>query len=309
MIRQYSLGELERDAEDIAHAIDRNKYTALYGIPAGGIPLAFALSKITGIPIVDEPYEEVAEGGNCLIVDDLVDSGKTISRFEGFDVVTLHVKEHTPPGSRPMYYVENVGSAWVHYFWEGDAQEKSVTDHVTRLLEYVGEDPHRDGLEETPMRVAKALRFLTGGYDMNVDAIFKDFENPGYNEMVLLRNIEIYSLCEHHMMPFFGKAHVAYIPNGRVVGISKLARLVDMFARRLQIQERLCNQITETIMDKLGATGAACVIEAKHLCMLMRGVEKQNSVMVTSSLRGAFMEKPEARAEFMAFIKGGRDHG
>ena len=163
-----------------------------------------------------------------------------------------------------------------------------------------------EGLEETPARVAKAYKYLLSGYDMRPDEILKTFPGEGYQQLVLLKDIEIYSLCEHHLIPFTGKAHIGYIPRDRVVGISKLARLADCFARRLQIQERLTEQITSALMDCLDPVGAACVIEASHLCMRMRGVEKQNSVMVTSSLKGVFMRNDEfgaaARKEFMDLI-------
>ena len=172
------------------------------------------------------------------------------------------------------------------------------------MLVALGEDPSREGLLDTPNRVDKALRFLTSGYNADVDAVLNDaLFTVDYNEMVIVKDIDFYSLCEHHMLPFFGKCHVAYIPNGRVVGLSKVPRIVDVFARRLQVQERLTNQIAETILEKVQPLGVAVVMEAAHLCMSMRGVEKQNSVAVTSAMLGAFRNDARTRAEFLDLIK------
>ena len=171
------------------------------------------------------------------------------------------------------------------------------------LLEQVGENPDRDGLIDTPLRAAKALEFLTQGYGMDVDAVINGamFESEN-DEMVIVKDIELYSMCEHHMLPFIGKCPVAYLPQGKVIGLSKIARIVDMFARRLQIQENLTNQIATTIVEQTGASGAAVIIEAKHMCMMMRGVEKQNSTMTTSCMLGSFRKSQTTRAEFLSLI-------
>ena len=172
------------------------------------------------------------------------------------------------------------------------------------MLGAIGEEPSREGLLDTPKRVEKALRFLTSGYEADVDAVLNNaLFTVDYNEMVIVKDIDFYSLCEHHMLPFFGKCHVAYIPNGRVVGLSKIPRIVDIFARRLQVQERLTNQIAETILDKVKPLGVAVVTEAAHLCMSMRGVERQNSVAVASAMLGAFRNDARTRAEFLELIK------
>jgi GTP cyclohydrolase IA len=176
---------------------------------------------------------------------------------------------------------------------------------VRELLLEIGEDPQREGLVKTPQRVAAALQFLTSGYRTDAaklvnGAIF----TQRTNSMVIVKNIEVYSLCEHHMLPFYGRCHIGYIPDGRVFGVSKLARLVDMYARRLQLQERLTEQISQEVMDSVGAVGVGVMIEARHLCMMMRGVEKQNSVMVTSSVLGAFRESVATREEFLTLIGG-----
>jgi GTP cyclohydrolase I len=182
-----------------------------------------------------------------------------------------------------------------------DAQKESL---VRSMLTAIGEDPSREGLKRTPLRVAKAMDFLTSGYQMSAEEIIKKalFEED-CKEMVVVRDIELYSLCEHHILPFFGHAHVGYLPNGKVVGLSKIARVVDVFARRLQVQERLTNQVADALMTHLGAHGVAVVIEASHTCMMMRGVQKQRSTTVSSAMRGSFHDDPRTRAEFMSFIR------
>ena len=179
---------------------------------------------------------------------------------------------------------------------------------VRRQLALVGEDPEREGLRSTPRRVSRSLKWLTQGYETSVKDVVGTgiFEADGHRNMVMVRDIELYSLCEHHMLPFFGKAHVAYIPNGRILGLSKIPRIVDVFARRLQVQERLTEQIASALDDVLKPSGVGVVIEAYHLCMMMRGVEKQNSKTITSALRGGFRDDPKTREEFLylAYAKG-----
>jgi GTP cyclohydrolase I len=178
---------------------------------------------------------------------------------------------------------------------------------IEQLLKELGEDPSREGLLRTPERVAKSLQYLTSGYAQNVDGILNDaLFVEEYDEMVVVKDIDLASMCEHHLLPFIGKAHVAYMPHKKIVGLSKIPRLVEMFSRRLQVQERLTTQIANTINEALEPRGVAVVIEAVHLCMLMRGVEKQNSKAVTSAMLGAFRDRPETRAEFMELIKAGR---
>src|SRR6187397_2343562 len=179
-----------------------------------------------------------------------------------------------------------------------------MQDLIRQLLAQLGEDPAREGLIDTPKRVEKALKFLTSGYHADVDTVLNNaLFTVDYNEMVIVKDIDFYSLCEHHLLPFFGKCHVAYIPNGKVVGLSKIPRLVDIFARRLQVQERLTNQIAETLTEKIKPLGVAVVTEATHLCMSMRGVEKQNSVAVTSAMLGAFHQDARTRMEFLELIR------
>ena len=179
-----------------------------------------------------------------------------------------------------------------------------MEDLIRRLLAELGEDPSREGLVRTPVRVEKALKFLTSGYDADIDAILNGaLFNVDYSEMVVVKDIDFYSLCEHHMLPFFGKCHVAYIPRRHVIGLSKIPRLVDVFARRLQIQERMTNQIAQTLLDQVNPLGVAVVCEGTHLCMSMRGVEKQNARAVTSAMLGVFRENARTRMEFLELIK------
>jgi len=179
-----------------------------------------------------------------------------------------------------------------------------LEEAVRTTLRELGEDPGREGLLKTPERVASSLRFLTSGYEQDVNKVLNGaVYSVAYDEMVIVKDIEIFSLCEHHLLPFFGRCHVAYIPTDKVIGLSKIPRLVDVFARRLQIQERLTNQIAETIMETIKPQGVGVIIEAKHLCMVMRGVEKQNSVAVTSAMLGAFRDDGQTRAEFLRLVR------
>ena len=180
---------------------------------------------------------------------------------------------------------------------------KKIESLITELLVEIGEDPQREGLVKTPQRVAQAIEFLTSGNRVDAQKLINGAVfTQATNSMVIVKNIEVYSLCEHHMLPFFGRCHIGYIPSGRVFGVSKLARLVDMYARRLQLQERLTEQISQEVMDSVAAKGVGVMIEARHLCMMMRGVEKQNSVMITSSVLGTFRESTATREEFLALI-------
>jgi GTP cyclohydrolase IA len=183
------------------------------------------------------------------------------------------------------------------------AESGDIAELVRRMLAHLGEDPNREGLRRTPERFEKALRYLTSGYRQEPERLLNGaMFSVCYDEMVVVKDIEVYSLCEHHLLPFFGKCHVAYIPNKKVVGLSKIARLVNMYARRLQIQERLTSQIAQTINDKLKPQGVGVIVEARHLCMVMRGVEKQHSAAVTSAMLGAFRENKQTRDEFLSLV-------
>jgi len=190
---------------------------------------------------------------------------------------------------------------------DSDCKSKNapaVAEHVREIIKLVGEDPEREGLRKTPERYAKALKFLTSGYHQSVDHVLNGATfTVAYDEMVVVKDIEFFSLCEHHLLPFFGKAHVAYLPSDKVIGLSKIARLVNMFARRLQIQERMTSQIADAIKQKIAPQGVGVIIEARHLCMQMRGVEKQHGQAVTSAMLGAFRENKQTRDEFLSLIR------
>ena len=185
-----------------------------------------------------------------------------------------------------------------------DNYNQDIASSIKTLLSEIGENPEREGLLKTPERVSKSMEFLTNGYDKNPSEILKSaMFSESYSQMVLVKDIELYSLCEHHMLPFFGKAHIAYIPNGHIVGLSKIPRIVDVFSRRLQVQERLTDEIKDCIQETLNPKGVAVVIEAQHLCMQMRGVQKQHSSTTTTAFSGIFMSDEKTRAEFMNLIK------
>lgn len=261
----------------------------IYGVPRGGIGVAFAFSTI--IPnsfVVTDPLNA------DIIVDDIIDSGGTKARYNS-DYPNI-----------PFFALvdkEKEGiTDWVIFPWE-QTEEKSIEDSVVRQLQFIGEDSKREGLLETPARVVKSWKELYSGYKQDIKSLFTTFESDTYDQIVLLKNVELFSTCEHHMLPFFGKAHIAYLPDKKVIGISKLARLLEAYSRRLQIQERIGEQVVDALMKYLQPKGAACIIEASHLCMRMRGVSKQNSTMVTSSLRGVFLEKSHVKDEFIRLIK------
>ena len=185
-------------------------------------------------------------------------------------------------------------------------QARALAKALQDMMKAVGDDPQREGLRDSPQRILRSWQRLYGGYQQRPEDILTTFEEKElfpHNQIILLKNIEFYSTCEHHMLPFFGKAHIAYLPSNRIVGISKLARILEIYARRLQLQERIGHQVTDALMTHLNALGAACILEAQHFCMIARGVEKQNSIMVTSSLRGIFLKNPQTRAELMSLIR------
>jgi GTP cyclohydrolase I len=197
--------------------------------------------------------------------------------------------------------VEDIGA---HPPIEENRMDNKLADLYRQILENIGEDPARDGLQNTPERAARAMQYLTRGYQQNLDDVVNNaiFDSDN-EEMILVKNIELYSLCEHHLLPFIGKCHVAYIPTGKVIGLSKIARIVDMFARRLQIQENLTKEIADTLMDAIAPAGVGVIIEARHLCMMMRGVEKQNSMMTTSMMLGSFRTHDRTRSEFLRLVR------
>jgi GTP cyclohydrolase I len=252
-----------------------------FGIPRGGSIVAALTGRMADTP-------EHAD----VLIDDIVDSGKTRTewhnRFPEKPFVTLWDKMNGDP------------RVWVQFPWEPDA-DKDIADTVIRQLEFIGEDPNRDGLKETPQRVIKALKELTRGYQEDPAQILSKVFIEPYDEMVVLKDIEFWSLCEHHLLPFHGKLHIGYIPSGRIIGISKLARLAECFTRRLQVQERMTQQIAQAIQTHLQPLGVGVIAEATHLCMAMRGV-KEPANMVTSCLLGIMRDS--ARPEFLRLFNG-----
>lgn len=300
IITPVTMKQVSEAAKQLAK---RNKPANVYGVPRGGIIPASIVATIYGTSVLDEP-----EPG-CLIVDDLIDTGATLRSFRddlGYSIDSLFRKPSSPIDIA-IDAIELDG--WLVFPWEVGDESIGPTDAVIRLLQYIGEDATRDGLLGTPRRVIKALAELTSGYSLDpADVLNVQFEQDDaeqYGGIVLLRGIPFSSMCEHHMLPFTGVAHVAYIPkpNGCVVGLSKLARLVDIYARRLQVQERMTVQIVNALVKYIDPLGAACVISASHSCMSLRGISKHTDGMITSELRGSFKDDANSRAELFNLIK------
>jgi GTP cyclohydrolase I len=269
--------EVYKRIEDLKKYITGN----VYGIPRGGQIIAGLIGKAV------DRWEEAN-----VLVDDIFDSGKTTEEWiskTGLDMFHLFDKRKELKGK------------WIEFPWENTEQD--IEDTVIRQLEYVGEDVSREGLIDTPKRVIKSWNKLYGGYKESPKDILSRTFTEKHNQMVILKHIEFYSTCEHHMLSFMGDISLGYIPNGKVVGVSKLARLVECFARRLQIQERMTDQIVEAIDKYLKPQGVICVCNAQHLCMTSRGIEKQHSIMTTSALRGVFVDNINARQEFLRLIE------
>lgn len=269
-------------AREIAAAIDLT--AKIYGIPRGGTFAALALKSVQPLlQLVDSPEEA------DVLVDDVEDSGATAERWmaaHGKPVVALFLRKPEQP--------------FLIFPWETDVRTPGE-DIIVRLLQFIGEDPSREGLRETPSRVIRAWKEWGAGYKMDPAAILKTFEDGAgsYDQMVIVNNIPVVSKCEHHLADITGIAHIGYIPNGRVVGLSKLPRIVEVFARRLQVQERLTVQVADALHEHLKPLGVGVLVRAAHACMSSRGVRIHGSVTTTSALRGALLEKPEARQEFM----------
>jgi len=262
----------------------------VYGVPRGGTHVALLLTALNdGYQVVEKP--DVAN----LIVDDIVDSGRTRAKYKKLfpDKPFFSLIDKTDK--------KNQLKGWIHFPWE-ESVERDGEDVIVRLLEFIGEDPKREGLLDTPKRVMKAWKEMTAGYAQDPKKILSaDFHGEGYDQMVCSPEISFYSTCEHHLLSFFGRAHVAYIPRRRVVGLSKMSRLVECFARRLQIQEKLTKQIADTMQDVLNPRGVGVVIRAKHLCMACRGAKQDTAEMVTCSLTGAFKHQA-VKEEFFQHI-------
>jgi GTP cyclohydrolase I len=263
----------------------------VWGVPCGGVPVAAALAN--GVSVLMARTLDEAH----VIVDDLIDSGRTLDRFTASHpqkafaaLIDKRSWEH--------------GDEWVVWPWEQTA-EKGIEDHIQRIIQFAGDDPLREGLLETPARVAKAWRFWCSGYERDPMEVLKTFQDgaEGCDELVVVKDIPFYTHCEHHLTPFFGTATIAYLPDGKVVGLSKLSRVLDVFARRLQVQERLTTQVADALVEGLSPKGVGVVLKARHLCMESRGVCQQGHHTVTSALRGVIKNEASARAEFLALAR------
>lgn len=285
----------QRIAEDASPGVER-----VFGIPQGGYPVAVLVAGYLGVPVLlrdplggkDSGQQSIA---GTLVVDDLADTGRTALRYieAGMMVDACYRKAHTPPG---IAAGAPICDGWAVFPWE---RATGPEDAVTRLIEHVGEDPGREGLVKTPARVVKAYAEMTEGYGVDIAALLATTFDEHSDEMVVLSGIEFTSLCEHHLLPFRGVATVGYIPQGRVVGLSKMARLVDAYARRFQVQERMTGQIADAMQEHLAPLGVGVVIHAHHSCMSVRGVRKAGATMTTSAMYGAMKHSDAARAEFL----------
>jgi GTP cyclohydrolase I len=281
--------DLATEADRIAERW-RGKVSAVYGIPTGGVPLALMVAHRLDLPMVEEWHP----GLRILVVDDLIDTGRTMSNYSSTEFIDAGFRK---PYS-PIKYAPHARTIdeWLWFPWEHDQGDPQ--DAVVRILQFIKEDPTREGLIETPRRVVKAYKEMTVGYEADISALLGVTFDVDCDEMVVVKDIPFSSLCEHHMLPFTGTATVAYIPGKRVVGLSKIPRLVDAFAKRLQVQERLTNQIADAMVEHLDPIGVGVIIKGHHSCMSLRGVGKSGTMM-TSALRGVMRTKPEARAEFL----------
>lgn len=265
----------------------------IYGVPNGGL-------HVVSLVLASRPYLSAVETPEEAeyFVDDIIDSGRTRDYY-----VSTYGKPFAALVDKQGDDKNWAQGKWISFPWERMARQVGVEENIVRLLQFIGDDPSREGLKETPARVVKSYQEIFSGYKVDPEGIVKTFEDGKCDEMVVLKDIEFFSMCEHHLLPFSGVAHIGYLPQGRIIGVSKLSRLLEVFARRLQVQERLTCQVTEALDKYLQPLGSACVLEARHSCMSCRGVNK-NPLLITSSLTGVFREKPEVRAEFLQLVRG-----
>jgi GTP cyclohydrolase I len=268
--------------------------THVFGVPSGGIPVA----ALTGLPILTPDDLDCHDRASVIVVDDLVDSGRTLQRYadQGYAVDAIVRKPHSPAHLAPL---ANIVDGWVNFPWE---KTTGPEDAVVRLLEWIGENPNREGLADTPKRVVKAFREMTAGLGVEPSSVLGTVFNETSDQMVVVRGIRFSSMCEHHLLPFTGTAAVGYVPDGRVIGLSKIPRLVEVFAKRPQVQERMTNQVADSLMKHLNPKGVGVIIKAHHSCMGCRGVRQPDAEMITSCVLGCMKEDPAARAELMEFI-------
>ena len=282
--------ELETEADRIANTW-RGKVNAVYGIPTGGVPLALLVAQRLNVPIT----AHWSNGSPTLVVDDLIDTGRTMDAYN----TTSYIDAAFRKPHSPVRYAPNARciDEWLWFPWEHEQGDPH--DAVVRLLQFIGEDPTRDGLIETPKRVCKALKEMTQGYSIDVADVLATTFDVKYDEMIIVRDMPFVSMCEHHMLAFTGTATIGYIPKDRVVGLSKMARLLDAYSQRLQVQERMTKQIADAMRQHLKPLGCGVIVKANHSCMCNRGVRKQGET-ITSALHGVMRDKPEVRAEFLA---------
>lgn len=291
LTQQEVMKAATRVAADIV-LLHRSGQVALYGVPRGGVPAVYLVSRcMPASRIVEDP------GQADVIIDDIIDSGATQQRYCNQYPTALFMA---------LFDKAATSGDWVVFPWEGDTTG-SAEDIPRRLLQFIGEDIDREGLKETPRRFLSAWQEYTTGYKKDpatILKVFKDGAEHCSDEIILVSNLQVWSKCEHHLSDVFGLAHIGYIPTGKIVGLSKFQRLIDVFARRLQVQERMTNQIANTIQEVLEPLAIGVVLECRHLCLESRGVSARGAITVTSALRGAFRQKPEARAEFMSLVRG-----
>lgn len=298
MTRIITLKEVQQAASNLAQKLPKGEAVTLYGVPRGGVTAVLALlAFMDNAVIVDNPDQA------DFIVDDVIDAGTTAQRFKERGKRFAALFQKIDEGEASEYLVGfAVGRGeYLQFPWGVSDTTSNDEDLVRRMLQRIGEDPNREGLIETPKRVLKAWDFWFKGYKEDPAELMKVFEDGAEeaDEMILVKDIDIFSHCEHHIAPIIGKCHIAYIPNGKIIGISKLARLAEVFARRLQVQERLTNQIASTLEEHLKPQAVGVIIEAQHTCMTSRGIQKVGTSTVTSALRGCFKDEPSARSEFM----------
>lgn len=277
--------------EQLSKKINREKYSNLYPVMKNGLPVAERLSGYIDLPISYQLKK------NSLVVDDLIDSGKTLDQFPDNDKAVLFVKNDN---ENKINYFVKVLNEWITFPWE---KEEDIYNSIIRMIEYIGEDPTREGLIDTPKRIVNSWKELYSGYRTDPNDTMKMFQEGVCDEMIILKNINFFSVCEHHLLPFFGKCFIGYVPDKKVIGLSKLARLVEVFARRMQIQERMTTQIANCLMNYGNPKGVMVLVEAKHLCMISRGIKSQDAEMTTSAIRGIF-EEQAVRQEFLNLIRG-----
>lgn len=298
-INKYKMSwdEFERACDNLYRKIDWGKYDCIYSIPKNGLYIAERLATLSGTEIIYNPKLLNDKRLKILIVDDLIDSGKTLEKYKGYDKAVLFVKNNNE--SKANYYVEKIDK-WIQFPFE---KEDDMEMNIIRILQYIGEDPNREGLIDTPKRIVKSWQELYAGYNMDPKDIMTTFEDGACDEIVVLKNVNFFSMCEHHNLPFFGKIFLGYLPNKKVIGLSKLARLVEIYARRMQIQEKMTTQIANCLMKYLKPKGVMVLVEAQHLCMISRGIKSQDAVMVTSAVRGCFKKNLNVKSEFLNLIK------